>query len=225
MRPELNQIELIDRYLRKDGTPDELQAMSDQIAASEELQALMAQHELVLQTIRRNALRKEIISYKPKGGGGFKGKVQWAILTGIIVLGVITAIVASNYSNRFSEDENSNASLTEMLDNTRSFNPEVYDANPETHDTYNRPDRYYMDAKDSELNPWLPFKNQSFDLKAEEGGVFEGDEGVVVVVPENALIDNKGRTVKGSVEMELIEAIDLEDMICLLYTSPSPRDA
>jgi hypothetical protein len=76
-------------------------------------------------------------------------------------------------------------------------------------------DSSLIEAKNPDEDPFAKTTTESqfFDLNAETGGIVESKNGMVISIPENAFLDNKGNVVKGSVRIELAEAFGLEDMI------------
>ena len=75
--------------------------------------------------------------------------------------------------------------------------------------------------KEKDIIPWIPFDLQYFDLIAEKGSTIVGKDGTLIILGANSLLDSEGKRVKGEVQAELIEAIDLEDMIAYNLTTTS----
>ncbi len=71
-----------------------------------------------------------------------------------------------------------------------------------------------------------PFKNEMvsseyFELDTQEDHVIEGSKGTVIVIPKGCFIDASGHAVTGKVQVELAEALSVEDMIVSNLTTTS----
>lgn len=64
-------------------------------------------------------------------------------------------------------------------------------------------------------------ESQTFELDPTQENIIEGEKGVVVLIPEGALVDGKGNVPKGKVTVELAEALDVEDMLLSNLTTTS----
>lgn len=217
MRSSLEHIDFIERYLLGEMSEQERVLAEQKIANSPELTELLSIHKVAVKAAQRKALRATVANYVPKSGGGFFNQFGWILVITAIILGIGTSWLAfsGNSDNSNESDTSSNSSDWDRTaaENTRSFKDVSYPGTSSGVAEYQRPDRYHYSGKDEEVQSWIPFKRQEYDFKARDGGVFEGDDGTVVVVPENALIDEKGLPVRGEVQMDLIEAVHWEDMI------------
>ena len=76
-----------------------------------------------------------------------------------------------------------------------------------------------------ELNPWVPFEEQIFNVNAKDGATLEGKDGSLVIIPSDAFLDNEGTLISGYLQVELVEAIKWEDMLAYNLTTTSDGKA
>lgn len=218
MRSQLEQIAYIEKYLLQELSPEEMEKAKEEIESSSELKEMMETQQLVMQSIRRKALREEIDHYAPSSGSSFGRFGNW-ILGISLLIGVIGIIIGvfSQSSKLDTERNDFSPIVPTMADNTREFyecpEAQIHVRENEVHTSYQRPHADKIAMDEDGFKSWLPLKHQYFRLNTKTGGVFEGDDGTVIVVPENALLDKNGKIVSGNVEMILIEALNWEDMV------------
>lgn len=229
MRSQLERIAYIEKYLLQELSPEEMKKAKEEIESSSELTEMMERQQLIMQAARRKALREEINRYAPSSGSSFGRFGNW-ILGISLLIGIVGIIIGvfSQSSKLDSERSTFSPMVPAMADNTREFYEQPVaqkrDREMEGHKSYQRPyaDKIAMD--EDGFKSWLPLKHQYFNLNTKTGGVFEGDDGTVVVVPENALLDKNGNIVTGNVEMVLIEALNWEDMVAYNLSTVSGKD-
>ena len=69
------------------------------------------------------------------------------------------------------------------------------------------------------LHTFIKPKVQNFTFDSDTGATIEGEDGILVIVPNNAFVDKKGNPIQGTVEFELVEAITLDDMVLYNLTT------
>ncbi len=75
------------------------------------------------------------------------------------------------------------------------------------------------------LKTWVKPLEQSFTVAVTEGGLLEGRDGTIVVVPQNAFVHEDGSSVQGSVEVKLVEALQIDDIILYNLTTTASGKA
>ncbi|MFK7786375.1 MAG: hypothetical protein AB8B56_14745 [Crocinitomicaceae bacterium] len=195
MRPSLENIAYIENYILGIWDPSEQESAKRRIESSPELSQLLEAQQSIYAAARRKALRAEIQSYAPSSPSFFQQYRYWFI-GGLSVLAVIVCLVAFNSSNKLTKQASTEAGV---LANNATVERDII--------------------------PWIPFDVQYFDLVAEKGGTIIGEDGTVVILGGNSLLDNEGKLVTGKVQAELIEAIDWEDMIAYNLTTTSSGKA
>ncbi|MFT6747462.1 MAG: hypothetical protein ACJAZ2_001815 [Glaciecola sp.] len=69
------------------------------------------------------------------------------------------------------------------------------------------------------LKMWVQPDVQTYDIRTSEGGLIETKDGTVIVVPENAFINKDQSVVTGIVEVKVLEAVNLDDMVLYNLTT------
>lgn len=192
MRPSLNNIEFIENYILGNFDPSEHELARKRIEDSPELSRLLETQQCIYSATKRKALRSEIQSYAPAVTPSFFQKYRYWFAGGLAVLGIIGLLFITNLNNK-SEEKNE---LSSLLQDQIAKNEE-------------------------NVTPWIPFDVQTFSLIAEEGGTIIGNDGTLIILGKNSLLDASGTRVSGKVEAELIEALDWEDMIAYNLTTTS----
>jgi len=87
----------------------------------------------------------------------------------------------------------------------------------------NNPDNLSVTAKFHSNDPFQTTMSpsQNFPIDAKRDNIIAGTKGTVVVCPKGCFKDSKGEIVTGSVNIELAEALSLEDMILSNLTTTS----
>ncbi|MDX2361350.1 MAG: energy transducer TonB [Crocinitomicaceae bacterium] len=224
MRPELTQFEQVEAYVNGTLSNTEKAAFEAQMQSSTELQEMVQFQELAKQAALRSAIRAEIAAVTaPSGGGFFKG---WMI--GAIIAIVIGALGASYYfSGENLPSEEAIAEVTEPTQSTTEEPTPVLEDTPceVEEEGLNIPYSRIQSANNvtfeesADLNTWVPLKTQIYNFSAGNGSTIEGEDGTLIIVPSNAFLDQEGRTVRGEVSLELVEALKWEDMLAYNLTT------
>ncbi|MFT6746752.1 MAG: hypothetical protein ACJAZ2_001096 [Glaciecola sp.] len=69
------------------------------------------------------------------------------------------------------------------------------------------------------LKMWVQPDVQTYKIDPSIGGLIDAKDGTVIVVPENAFIDDNGATIKNEVEVKVLEAVELDDMVLYNLTT------
>ena len=195
MRPPLQDIEFVENYILGNMDPAEHAAAKQRIENSSELSSLLETQQCIYTATRRKALRSEIQSYAPPSFSNtnfFQRYGNWFI-GGLAVLGIASFLLV--YFNRASND------MQEQISTSSSA--------------------VLFDKNEEDVDPWVSFDIQTFNLDAGKGATLVGKNGTLIILAENALLDAKGQLVHGKVQAELIEALNWEDMIAYNLTTTS----
>lgn len=225
MRPELHHIENIERYLNKEMNAQEKAAFEQELAKNETLNQQFESLQLLQKAVVRRALKNDIQKFAPKKGLSF---TKWASIIGAVVVlaGLsffwmnnnentsvakeVTAKSAENINDAEPVDElQENESNASSTDNITTQNQTA------TFSDISRlaPKNVSRRAKFNGLQTWLEPDVQRFSVNTKTGAALEGKDGTLIVVPKHAFVDNAGNIIQGNVEIELIEALSMEDMI------------
>lgn len=69
------------------------------------------------------------------------------------------------------------------------------------------------------LKTWIAPLKQYFDIDPKTGKTIECKEGTLIIVPENAFLDNAGKIIKERVQLEVVEALNVADMLAYNLTT------
>jgi hypothetical protein len=187
MRSELARIENIERFLSGDLTQAELTNFQNELNSDPALQAQVEQQRLMQQAIQRTALRSEIEAISGSSGFSFK-KV---IVTVAVALTVgISLWIGVGLTTNSKDDPTSNTATTALVEQPQQ-------------------EQFGIGG----LRTWVEPEVQKFSLDAGHGGIVEGKDGILIVVPENAFLDQDGNSVTDNVDLELVEALHLTEMV------------
>lgn len=194
MRRELKNIERAERYVNNELSADDKKLFAQELSEDASMRELTEHLENLKAAATRQALRKTIENHASGKGGFGKG----AIISGILIILALASAVL--FMNPFNEKESGE---------TVHENPVITD----TLELIEQIDESPVDQSFYGLKTWVKPDVQSFEFKASDGATIEGEEGMLIIVPSNAFADSNGALVKGSVELQLVEAFNVEQMV------------
>ena len=203
MRNELNNIERVESYILGNMGLSERIEFEKELNENIELRKQVEQQKLIIQVIKRNGLKKEINNIKNKNSNLWKG-LGGSLLLIISVLGTFLYFTPNQ---------------------TEINIPEIRINTLDTIDTIQK------DSSISEKNiqtfhglkTFTPPIIQRFTFMADTGITIEGNEGTLIIVPNNAFIDKNENPINGKVTIELVEALYLDDMVLYNLTTLSNK--
>lgn len=229
MRIELQQIEQIERFLSGTMSAEESAKFQAEINASPELTLQLEHFSILKQAVVRNALKADIQRYAPKNKFAFK---KWAsILAGVIVLigtlyGLLNFNSAQNESSEtISKVQSTNhAELSEPVNDSSIVNssqmlPSDYLRPPKK--VFSNPRAVRENGAENQLIFWIEPEIQRFEISLSTGKAIECANGTLIIVPADAFLDDNGFVIQNSVQLEVIEATRLSDMIAYNLTTLS----
>lgn len=69
------------------------------------------------------------------------------------------------------------------------------------------------------LKTWITPLKQYFDIDPKTGKTIECKDGTLIIVPENAFVDDAGKIIKERVQLEVVEALNVADMLAYNLTT------
>lgn len=226
MRSQLEIIEQIELYLQGALDTRAQTQFEASLADSSELRDLLHFQRLQIHASRRAAMRLEIETLCPPPRSSFWKRFKSFFTGGLIITGIIAAFSAFIFNSHSDEQKNASRTIPATISTTVGQNPNMEEdqlpsipADTPCSTVYSRNTSVSYESSSSDHPTWLPMKEQHFIFDAENGGVFEGDEGVLVVVPKDALLTKLGKTVRGKVDFQLVEALNVPDFIA--YNLPT----
>jgi hypothetical protein len=184
MRKELERMETIEKYLNNNLSPDERSVFEKKLQSDPELKKEVELQKELMQGIQRAGIKQSA----QKGFKKYKfnrNLKNWGL--GALAVAVIAAGSVFIYNSASKNGIKENAPL------------ELPALNEQGEKLWSDADRY------------LPL--QSFDLNAEKDTVIETKDGIVIAIPAHSFIDASGKPVKGTIQLELKEALKAADII------------
>lgn len=217
MRTNLENIRKVDEYLADELNASEKTAFEQELTSNHELQDLLDEQTLFIASVNRASLRSQIENVA--GGSGFNF-TKWLP---VIVVGLMIASAAVWVSmpetNQLAtvQEEISTVSKSES-ESPATINAPVTANEPvPVESSTAKPQRRYTPrAKIYECGghkTWVAPDVQHFAVDPADGATIEGKDGILIIVPTDAFLDEKGDMVTTPVDFELVEALTLEDMV------------
>jgi hypothetical protein len=227
MRPSLNNIELIDNYLNGSLSEKEKNDFENALKSNSELQEQVQIQKELIQTAKRIGIKKEIKKVA-KGNSGFNlGNI---VIIGGIVIAIIAAIyflsdpkedekiisqkkeTSAEVKNEGAEETKNEIAESAIVPQTKQ--PVVAKNKSENFVVNNAVSEKTNDCYDfNGLKTWVKPDVQSFSVLPSKGATIEGKEGTLIIVPSNAFVDENNQVITSEVTVELVEALNLEDMV------------
>lgn len=221
MRTQLQHIERAEKYLNNELSAVERAEFEQELATDSELKAITENVRNLQAAVFRNQLRKKIESHS---GGNNK----WGNATIIGVLLITVSMLAWLF---FTSPDGKNLSKTERsgqpesVSNTRNAT-RSYSAVPEESEANEKPILQQAALSKADTNAiispkfqlgglvlWAEPNIQSFRFESADGATIEGEDGMLIIVPTQAFVDQRGYAISGTVEFRLVEAFGIEEML------------
>jgi len=228
MRKELEELALIDAYINNELDDNKLEKIEKLIQEDGEFATKVENQKLIVKTIKRAEYKKEI---KKNKKGGKNGYFLGGSLV-VLAIGILSYFVISNKTNetellpqKIDKKEVVSKPLT-IFENNISSDSEnlvskrepIYPSNSKSTSQDKKENK-----KNNELKTWIKPEIQAFQLDASKGGIIEGKNGMVISIPSNSLVDKNGNAATGPIDVELIEALDLDKMVMYNLTTMSGK--
>lgn len=240
MRKELEQLQLIEAYNNGQMNAEERTRFEKLLQSNSQLAEANQWFTLVSQAVKRKVLRSEIDQIT-KGNGGNLGK---ALIGVVSVIALASALYFGLNSNNIS-GESPVAKVSTTQDHPNTYHPNVdQDSSQSFIEKFTR---FFVGEEDLEPNKsslaelddkngkptqptlgghkiWAMPTVQTFEFDTKEGATLEGENGTLIIVPDDAFVDSSGEVLNGNVEFELVEAFDISDMVLLRLETKSNGD-
>ena len=199
MRLALENIERIENYLNAELNTEERKAFENEVASNAELAEALTEVKLLRKAIHRKELRATINDVRPKGG--FNSTFIIGLIGLVVVLGAwfLWPNPMTEFSNQ-TQAEISAGSSSEIDSATTEKSEPTYE---------NLINEIDLGGKKVFTTPDI----QKFSFNSDEGATIVGKEGMLIIIPNNAFIDDTGKELKGEVELKLVEALGLSEMV------------
>lgn len=191
MRDELQNIERIERYLEGKMTGEEKEAFETEMANDPDLKNDVDIQKQLQDGIKRQALKAEIQKAHERfvsSGGGASGNFLTstkflAALAGAIIVATAAYFLVPSQQPNLVETQAEVVAIEEKAEATIS-------------DTFDN-----------------AIPSQFFNFIGERNYIAEGEDGVKVYIPIGAFVNEDGEVENGPIELELKEALDMDNML------------
>jgi hypothetical protein len=205
MRTELETLQLIDKYLNGNLNTEDKAVFESEMASNQSLNIQVETQALIIKAIKRKALKEQISAISNSGTSGWNSSFISAI--------IVTSILAASMSflqmrkgDEASIAQMDSASIEQVMVETQAAE-NITDVEGNSILSFDG------------LHVWEQPEIQSFLLNAEAGATIEGVDGTLVIVPSDAFINENGNTLKGAINVALIEALTLDKMVMYNLTT------
>tara|TARA_Y100000589_G_scaffold154511_1_gene147101 strand:+ start:5714 stop:8032 length:2319 start_codon:yes stop_codon:yes gene_type:complete len=231
MRKELEELALIDAYINNELDGDQLNKTEELIQQNPDFAAKVENQKLIIKAIKRSEYKKEIRKNKKGGKNGyfFGGALV------ILAIGILSYFALGSELNEV-KPSTPKIDKKEVISNPSTFSEKKLTNDSESLEKKpiipSKTKSKSKDKKDvikviktktNELKTWIEPEIQVFQLDASKGGIIEGENGMVISIPSNSWVDKNGNLAKGPVDVELIEALDLDKMVMYNLTTMSGK--
>jgi len=233
MRKELEELALIDAYINNELDGDQLNKTEELIQQNPDFAAKVENQKLIIKAIKRSEYKKEIKKSKKGGKNGYF--FGGALI--ILAIGILSYFALGSELNE-SEPSSPKIDKKEVISSPSTFleknltndsdslflvNKPIHPSDTKSTSKVKKQVIKVKKPKTNELKTWIEPEVQVFQLDASKGGIIEGENGMVISIPSNSLVDKNGNVAKGQVDVELIEALDLDKMVMYNLTTMSGK--
>tara|TARA_B100000795_G_C22805755_1_gene444798 strand:+ start:4785 stop:6992 length:2208 start_codon:yes stop_codon:yes gene_type:complete len=223
MRNSLELIEKIEQYLLNESSAEDKLQFEASLENNLALKQQFEHHKNIIKVTQRIALRKQIKTAIKQTY--FWSKLMKWLVAGTLIIGLVGAVFFSKM------DEEIVSAIPLPFEQTDELIIPVQKADSiEIHtialkskvDVVSNDYCKSEDEKKVEeitaynfkgLKTWVVPNEQKFTINPEKGATIEGEQGVLVIVPSYAFLDDDNNTVTETVTLKMIEALTLEDMV------------
>ena len=231
MRKELEELALIDAYINNELNGDQLNKTEELIQQNPDFAAKVENQKLIIKAIKRSEYKKEIKKSKKGGKNGyfFGGALV------ILAIGILSYFALGSELNEV-KPSTPKIDKKEVISTPSTFSEKKLTNDSESLEKKSIiPSKTKSKSKDkkevtnvkktktNKLKTWIEPEIQVFQLDASKGGIIEGENGMVISIPSNSWVDKNGNLAKGPVDVELIEALDLDKMVMYNLTTMSGK--
>lgn len=201
MRLALNNIERVEIYLNDELNAQDRKEFENELASNAELAETLAEVSLLRKAINRKELRNRIDNIRPKGG------FNTTLIIGLIGLAVVLTTWALWPTQKFDSANTIDPRQTEISKGNQSILAR------DTISTKSIDEKLIQQTQLGGKKLYATPDIQRFTFKSEAGATIVGKDGMLIIVPKNAFIDESGKELSGEVELKLVEALGISEMV------------
>lgn len=236
MRNELQHIEQIEKYLNQEMTAAEKQSFENAISQNQALAEQVNTQQLLMQAAVRKAIKADIAKYGAGATSGFNWMKWLGGTAGVTIIAIVSYFLLTSNKPVISEEGNTETPVHHEIEATTSVTEEPVFSKLEATDTvesaasdsitvqdqnHERKFNYAEDTECGGLKTWVAPEKQKSMVDPKKGATIEGKDGTLIIVPSDAFVDKEGKLITEEVELELIEALKVSDMVAYNLTTMS----
>lgn len=228
MRADLQTLERVETYVNGFMTSPEKEQFETELNTSSDLQMILEHQQLIQQAVARKAIMAQIHQFAPAALSSisFWTKFKWPIiLSSIMLMALVGFSFISNVETKQDQEKEAKKTLISEK-NSEIVNPKTEEKLPP--DSPCKSAKSEISLDDSKgvnstnldgLYTWVTPDKQIFDLNPGSSHTLECKNGTLIIVPKNAFIDKEGNTITEIVQLEVVEALNVADMLAYNLTT------
>ncbi|NEN23525.1 TonB family protein [Cryomorpha ignava] len=205
MRLALNNIERVEIYLNNELNAQDRKEFENELTTNGELAETLAEVRLLRKAINRKELRSKIDIIRRKGG------MNSTLIIGLIGLAVILTTWALWPNQSLEESNNTSATKTEVSTEISTSGENILGVDSFSQELMDQNGNKISELGGKKL--YVTPDIQKFSFKSDDGATIVGKDGMLIIVPKNAFIDETGKELRGEVELLLVEAFGVSEMV------------
>lgn len=228
MRADLQTMERVEAYVNGFMTSPEKEQFETELNTSSDLQMIVEHQQMIQQAVARKAIMAQVHQFAPAtiSSISFWTKFKWPIiLSSIMLMALVGFSFISNVETKQDQEKEAKKTLISEK-NSEIVNPKTEEKLPP--DSPCKSAKSEISLDDSKgvnstnldgLYTWVTPDKQIFDLNPGSSHTLECKNGTLIIVPKNAFIDKEGNTITEIVQLEVVEALNVADMLAYNLTT------
>lgn len=216
MRADLQTLERIEAYLNGFMTSPEKEQFETELNNSSDLQTILDHQQLIQQAVARKAIMTQIKQFAPAtvSSISFWTKFKWPIiLSSIVLMALVGYSIMKNtespkVNNQGKTKNNQQTSNASKFGNLPQDTPCI-DEESKT----KSPSNNGINSDLDNLKTWIKPDRQFFHINPNISNTLECKNGTLIIVPKNAFKNKEGKLITKNVQLEVVEALNMADMI------------
>ena len=240
MRPDLQTIEKIEAYMNGIMDASQKEVFEKEISVSSDLKDALEYQKLIQQAVIRKGIQAQVAQFAPAtiSSISFWTRFKMPIILSSVLLIASLGIAFMSDSDDQKEHSESPSSIQKPVQTNSSATVVSVSGNnvpvsmllPQiaipsnfipAQKVENKPISRDLDG----LATWIEPSKQLFNLAPNMSHTLECENGTLIIVPKNAFCDKNGKTITENVQLEVVEALNMADMIAYNLTTMNDNKA
>ena len=215
MENHIKNIELINNYLKKKLSENEIQNFENRLKTDSDFNNLLDEHKTFLEGLKRQQLKSEIIKAKRAHVNAGLLKVL-GVSIAVIISALLAYVIISNTSKEpiLNQNLKNNSLVIDTIPSEKTLDPSI-----KTEKAIILKDSISSKKEIETLKPIqnadISFKKspQKLKINTEKDTVVVCKEGTKLVIKANSFIDSKDNLINGTIDLNVTEYYKLSDML------------